>query len=291
MSVVELTRTGWGFAPGDTIVSGLRAWACLGGGRRCESWLAWSMAWWMPVVLKLPRPGLVDDPETRADLAHEAGVTAGLAHPGVQRRYHAVLDAAVPYLLSEYVEGPTLDVSLDQDGPLEPAEVALLGMQLAGALRYLHGRGLVHLDLKPSNVCLRDGRPVLIDFGIARPIGTRRRSGAPRGSAPFMAAEQCRDEAAVPATDLFALGALLFEAATGEHAFHPRRLGGEWLYPQLAGIGPDPLPGPLGELIARLLDPEPAARPADATEVLWALARTLPEGTRLWPDWLDTRLP
>src|SRR2546423_14449843 len=86
MSVVELTRTGWGFAPGDTIVSGLRAWACLGGGRRCESWLAWSMAWWMPVVLKLPRPGLVDDPETRADLAHEAGGTAGLAHPGVQRR-------------------------------------------------------------------------------------------------------------------------------------------------------------------------------------------------------------
>jgi len=162
MSVVELTRTGWGFAPGDTIVSGLRAWACLGGGRRCESWLAWSMAWWMPVVLKLPRPGLVDDPETRADLAHEAGVTAGLAHPGVQRRYHAVLDAAVPYLLSEYVEGPTLDVSLDQDGPLEPAEVALLGMQLAGALRYLHGRGVVHLDLKPSNVCLRAGRPVVI---------------------------------------------------------------------------------------------------------------------------------
>src|SRR5438552_2866946 len=139
MGVVELTRTGWDFAPGDTIVRGLRAWAFLGGGRRCESWLAWSESWWMPVVLKLPRLGLVDDPETRADLAHEAEVTAGLAHPGIQRRYAAVLDISVPYLLSEYVEGPTLAASLEQDGPLGPAEVALLGMQLAGALRYLHG--------------------------------------------------------------------------------------------------------------------------------------------------------
>ena len=287
MSVVDVIRTGWGFAPGDTVVTGVRAWARLGGGRRCETWLGWSTAWWMPVVLKLPRPGLTDDPDTRADLAHEAEVTAGLAHPGVQRRYSAVLDAGVPYLLSEYVEGPTLDTSLAQDGPLEPAEVALLGMQLAGALRYLHGRGVVHLDLKPSNVCLREGRPVLIDFGIARPAGTRRRPGAPRGSAPFMAPEQCRDDAAMPATDLFALGALLFEAATGEHAFHPRRLGGEWLYPQLAGTVPARLPGPLGELITALLESDPVRRPSTATEVLWALAGTLPPGTRLWPDWLS----
>jgi serine/threonine protein kinase len=287
MSVVEVTRTGWGFAPGETVVTGLRAWALLGGGRRCETWLAWSTAWWMPVVLKLPRPALVADPQTRGDLANEAEVTAGLAHPGVQRRYAAVLDADLPYLLSEYVEGPTLDTSLAQDGPLAPAEVALLGMQLAGALRYLHGRGIVHLDLKPSNVCLRDGRPVVIDFGIARAAGTRRRAGAPRGSAPFMSAEQCRDDPATPAADLFALGALLFEAATGDHAFHPRRLGTEWLYPQLAGTGPEPLPGALGEVIGRLLEPEPARRPADATAVLWALAATLPPGAELWPAWLD----
>src|SRR5256885_14469009 len=139
---------------------------------------------------------------------------------------------------------------------MEPAEVALLGLQLAGALRYLHGRGVVHLDLKPSNVCLREGRPVLIDFGIARCAGTLRRRGALRGSAPFMAPEQCRDEAARPATDLFALGAVLFEAATGEHAFHPRRLGDDWLYPQLAGRRPVPLAGPLGGVGRRVLHPE-----------------------------------
>jgi serine/threonine protein kinase len=280
-------KTTWGYAPGDPIVAGLRAWAALGGGRRCETWLAWSTVRWMPVVVKVPRPELVDDAETRADLTQEVAMTAGLAHPGVQRLYAANLDADLPYLMSEYVEGPTLAASLAQDGPLETEEAVLLGMQLAGALRYLHGRDVVHLDLKPSNVCLRDGRPVVIDFGIARRAGERRRSGAPRGSAPFMAPEQCRDEPAGPATDLFALGALLFEAATGEHAFHPRRLGSEWLYPQLAGVLPRPLPGELGDLVRRLLHPEPARRPVDATAVLRALAAALPPGAQpLWPDWL-----
>jgi len=288
MSVVETTRTGWGYAPGDTMATGLRSWARLGGGRRCETWLAWSTTWWMPVVMKVARPELVDDPDTRADLVHEMEVAAGLAHPGVQRLYAGAVDADPPHLLFEYVEGPTLDTCVDREGPLDQVEILLLGMQLAGALRYLHGRGVVHLDLKPSNVCLRDGRPVLIDFGIARPAGTLRRPGAPRGSAPFMAPEQCRDEAATPATDLFALGAVLFEATTGEHAFHPRRLCEQWRYPQLEGAPPR-LPGALGDLVARLLQPVPGLRPASATEVLWELARALPPGAEgLWPAWLDS---
>jgi eukaryotic-like serine/threonine-protein kinase len=279
--------TGWTYAPGDALAADLLAWQALGGGRRCQTWLAWSTARWIPVVVKLPRPSLVDDPQTRADLAHEAAVTAGLAHPGVPRLYEARLDADPPYLVSEYVEGPTLAGSIAQDGPLDEAETVLLGLQIAGALRYLHGRDLVHLDLKPSNVCLREGRPVLIDFGIARRTGERRRPGAPRGSAPFMAPEQCRDEPAVAATDLFALGALLFEAATGEHAFHTRRLGSEWLYPQLAGIMPRTLPGALGAVISHLLDPEPAGRPAGAAETMWALAGALPAGAEpLWPAWV-----
>jgi serine/threonine protein kinase len=287
-TVTASPRTGWGFSPGATIHAGLRAWQPLGGGRRCETWLAWSTDRWMPVVVKLPRPGLVDDPETRADLAHENAMTAVLAHPGVQRLYAAALDADPPYLVSEYVEGPTVSASVAEDGPLDPTETRLLGMQIAGALRYLHGGDVVHLDLKPSNVCLREGRPVLIDFGIARRVGQERRSGAPRGSAPYMAPEQCRDEPAAPATDLFALGALLFEAATGEHAFHPRRLGLEWLYPQLAGVLPRPLPGDLGAVVARLLEPEPAARPAGAEEVMWQLAAGLPPDVEaLWPAWLS----
>src|SRR5205823_4670951 len=110
---------------------------------------------------------------------------------------------------------------------------------------------------------LRDGRPVLIDFGIARRPGQRRRTGAPRGSPPYMAPEQCLGGPAVPATDLFALGTVLFEAVTGQRAYHPRREGTGWAgrrgdawawwYPQLAGIHPERAPGPLGGVIRWLI--------------------------------------
>ncbi|GII20969.1 serine/threonine-protein kinase [Planosporangium mesophilum] len=286
-AVVE--RTTWAYRPGAPLVAELRAWASLGGGRRCETWLAWSPARWCPVVVKLPRPDLVGDVSTRADLLHEAEMMAALSHPGVQRFYEADPDADLPYLISEYVEGPSLSDSLARYGPLPGDEVVLLGLQIAAALRYLHGAGVVHLDLKPGNVCLRDGRPVVIDFGIARRPGERRRHGAPTGSPPYMAPEQCRDEPASPATDLFALGAVLFEAATGEHAFHPRRAADGWSYPQLTGAPADRLPGPLGELVERLLDPDPARRPADAAAVLRSLTEALPAGVEPpWPEWVDS---
>jgi serine/threonine protein kinase len=269
------------------IVGGLRAWAPLGGGRRCETWLAWSPERWCPVVVKLPRAGLAADADTRTDLAREAAMVGGLAHPGVQRLYAAELAGEVPYLVFEYVEGPTLDSSIAAEGPLPADEAVLLGLQVAAVLRYLHGSGVVHLDLKPSNVCLRDGRPVLIDFGIARAPGLTRCPGAPKGSPPYMAPEQCRDEPATPSTDLFALGALLYEAVTGEHAFHPRRDAGGWSYPQLSAPVAT-TPGPLGSLIGWLLEPDPGRRPADAATVLRALAGALPAGTEgAWPDWVD----
>jgi serine/threonine protein kinase len=264
-----------------------QAWAPLGGGRRCQTWLAWSPERWCPVVVKSPRPGLAADPDTRTDLAREAAMVGALAHPGVQRLYAAELADEVPYLVFEYVEGPTLDSSIAADGPLPADEAVLLGLQVTAVLRYLHGTGVVHLDLKPSNVCLRDGRPVLIDFGIARASGQRRAKGAPKGSPPYMAPEQCRDEPATPATDLFALGAVLYEAVTGEHAFRPRRDADGWSYPQLTGSVGD-LPGPLGGLVGWLLEADPAQRPADATTVLRELAGALPAGTEgAWPDWVD----
>jgi hypothetical protein len=103
-----------------------------------------------------------------------------------------------------------------------------------------------------------------------------------------MAPEQCRDEPAAAVADLFALGATLFEALTGERAFHARRLGAEWLYPQLTGVLPRALPGALGALVTRLLRPEPGNRPAGAAAVLRELDGAMPVGTApLWPDWLE----
>lgn len=287
MTVTPTPGRFWRHAPGDRIAADLYAWAPLGGGRRCESWLAFSRRRWTPVVVKLPRPELTADPQTLADLRQEAEMMAGLTHPGVQRLYDARLDEPVPYLVSEYVEGPTLRASIAEQGPLDVADAALLGLQLAGVLGYLHRSDVVHLDVKPHNVALRDGRPVLLDFGIARRPGQPRRAGAPLGSPPYMAPEQCRDEPARCATDIFALGALLFEAVTGDHPFHPRRTADGWSFPQLCEPATTTdLPAPLRAPLARLLDPVPARRPADGA-VLRLLADLVDATDRLWPDWVD----
>jgi serine/threonine protein kinase len=208
------------WAAGQELAPGLLAWVLLGDGRRCETWLAWDLGRCCPVAVKLPRPG---PGATRAvtALAQEAQVGGATAHPGIRRLLEARLDQSLPHLVFEYVEGPTLDDALADDGPFHPVDVLLTGMQLAAALGHLHGRGLAHLDLKPGNVVLRDGRPVLIDLGLARPVGEPPAGGHRHGSPPWMAPEQVRRHPASPGMDLFALGAVLYELATGTQAFEP----------------------------------------------------------------------
>jgi serine/threonine protein kinase len=236
-----------------------------------------------------------------AALAGEAQVAGSTAHPGVRRLLESRLDQPLPHLVFEYVEGPTLDDALADDGPFRPVDVLLVGMQLAAALGHLHGRGLAHLDVKPGNVVLRDGRPVLIDLGLARPLGEAPAGRHRRGSPPWMAPEQVRREPASPGMDLFALGAVLFELATGTPAFDPADHGPpERRWPQLAGPPPPAssrnpeVPAAVDQAVAALLAPEPAARPASAAQVLTLLATAMPvdaaEEDRLWPTWATGRL-
>jgi serine/threonine protein kinase len=289
----------WSWSPGDELATGLLAWALLGDGRRCETWLAWDLGRWCPVAVKLPRPG--QGARAVSGLAAEAQVAAAVAHPGIRRLLDDRLDQPRPHLVFEYVEGPTLDDALAGEGPFHPVDVLLVGMQLAAALGHLHGRGLAHLDLKPGNVVLRDGRPVLIDLGLARPVGEAPAGGHRRGSPPWMAPEQVRRRPASPGMDLFALGAVLFELATGTQAFDPAGTGPparRW--PQLAGPAPrararsPEIPAAVDRAVAALLAPDPADRPAAAGQALSLLSGAMPadaaEEDRLWPAWATRRL-
>jgi serine/threonine protein kinase len=289
----------WNWPPGHELAPGLLAWALLGDGRRCETWLAWDLGRWCPVAVKLPRPG--QPARAVAALAQEAQVAGSTAHPGIRRLLEARLDQPLPHLVFEYVEGPTLDDALATDGPFHPTDVLLAGMQLAAALGHLHGRGLVHLDVKPGNVVLRDGRPVLIDLGLARPLGEPPAGGHRRGSPPWMAPEQVRRRPASPAMDLFALGAVLYELATGSPAFEVADQGPpERRWPQLTGPPPAPssrnpeVPAALDAAVTALLAPDPARRPASAAEALALLEAALPADAakedRLWPSWATPRL-
>ena len=259
----------WRCVPGETQLGDCVVVERLGVGHRTETWLAWSRPLWCPVVLKLLRPGQVAHPRALATLQREVDALDGVTHPALPRLVEQHLRADVPHLLTEYVDGPTLAEVVDDDGPLRPRDVARLGAQLLPALAVLHARGLAHLDVKPENVLLRDGRPVLVDLGSSRPLGTRQPPGRPVGTVGYAAPEM---EACAPvsaAMDLFGLGAVLAEALTGV-PFTER--------PTLTRSRVTPL-------VRRLVADDPAHRGTTAG-ALEALADAC-GADRPWPEWLN----
>lgn len=291
-------ESSWACRVGEELLPGLWAWALLGDGRRCETWLAWSRRHWGPVAVKLPRPEQVDQRSRRA-LAREAAVVRSLAHPSIQRLLDARVHDPVPHLVFEYIEGPTLACLLDDRGALPPGDVVRLGLQVGSALHYLHQLGLAHLDVKPQNIAVRDGRAVVLDFDLARKVGEREREsrphsrGRPRGSPPYMAPEQVRRAPASAAMDVFGLGATLYEAATDRMAFEVSGKGGEMKYPQLE-CPPPPIrsfkpriPLAFDRAIGALLAPNPADRPRSMLEAMGLLVQAMPPRQRgLWPKWV-----
>jgi serine/threonine protein kinase len=241
---------------GAELVEDCLAWDRLGVGQRCETWLAWSTRLWSPVVVKLPRPHQLDHPRARRSLGREVAALAANLHPGLPALYSDGTGAAAPYVVVEHVDGPALDDDVADRGPLAALDAAVLGWQLLAALRAVHARGLAHVDVKPENVVLRDGRPVLIDFGSARALGAAQPAGHLIGSAGYAAPDL---EAGAPisaAMDVYGVGVTLHEALTGLPCFEPDR-------PARERPAPAALPeSGLCDLIMAMLAPQPEGRPS-----------------------------
>ncbi len=244
-------------------------------GGTAEVWRAWDEREHRPVAAKILHAHLLPDDESRSRLTDEARAVAGLAHPGIIR----VLDidpGPAPAVILELVEGEPLSARLQREGPLSTREAASIAAALADALYHAHTRGVVHRDVKPGNVLLgNDGRPRLIDFGIARILGEaaerRTETGMVMGTLRYMAPEQLAGEPVTPRADLYGLGAVLFEMLTGAPPY-PAPSPAELIEQQAAGppalAGTDPV---VARLTRACLARNPADRPRHAGLVAAAL--------------------
>lgn len=276
----------WNFPADEEVVPGRLAIRRLGGGHRYEAYLGWDAGLFAPVVLKLVRPGLVDDLATLRGLEREARTLDRLNHPVVVRRFGAVLDGPRPHLVLEHLDGPRLSTLLRKHGTLALEQLLPLALELCSALHYLALERTVHLDIKPGNIIM-GAPPRLIDLSIARTVAEAARLDHPVGTDAYMAPEQCDPpRTGVPGipADMWGLGATLFEAAAGYLPFPAVSGSGdvreEWS--QLSA-SPRPLPrsvpAAVGKLVTACLEPKPADRPepAELAYQLEPLVAALPQ--------------
>ncbi|MER6982794.1 serine/threonine-protein kinase, partial [Streptomyces carpinensis] len=284
--------------PGDPQqIGAYRLLARLGAGGMGQVYLARSDRG-RTVAVKLVRRELAQQEEFRARFRQEVQAARRVGGHWTAPVLDADTEAAVPWVATGYVAGPSLQQVVGHDhGALPERSVRILAAGLAGALKDIHAAGLIHRDLKPSNVLVTIDGPRVIDFGIARALetvtdGGLTRTGALVGSPGFMAPEQVRGDRVTPACDVFCLGSVLAYAATGALPFGTSDSGVHALMYRIAEEEPDlqTLPEGIADLVRTCLKKDPAARPT----LDWILERTGAEDTladgRLREPWLPGAL-
>ncbi|MFC5997803.1 serine/threonine-protein kinase [Quadrisphaera sp. GCM10027208] len=173
------------------------------------------------VAVKVLRPHVAGDPEARRRLAREVDTLRRVRSPRVAAVLDADVDCDTPYVVTEYVPAPPLDVHVREHGPLDAERLAALGDGLGEALAAVHEAGVVHRDLKPGNVLMLDGEPVVIDFGIAHVADDVRltSTGLVMGTPGYLSPEVVAGEPVTPATDWWGWAATMAFAATGRPPF------------------------------------------------------------------------
>lgn len=238
------------------------------------------------VAVKVLHPHLSNALKNRQRFAREARTIEALRHDGILRIFdYSGEDADQCYIVTELIRGDTLKDFLHKRGLLPSELVALMGIKIAQGLAFAHAAGVVHRDIKPENVMIsEDGTIKLMDFGIARFLeeSAITMTGSLIGSPAYMSPEQVLEKTPDTRSDIFSLGAMLFNLVTGHRAFpgsnpsvilkkviegdHARILE---LQPSVAGA--------LAELIEQMLSPNPDDRPSDAQEIVVRLQYLLEE--------------
>lgn len=261
------------------------------------------------MALKLLRRDMCNDPRKVKRFKQEATTVARVKHPNLVNVHGFGIVDGTPYLCMEYVEGDSLDMILDADGPLPQARVVLAGKQIAAALGFLHEHGIVHRDVKPSNVIgTADGVFKLADFGLAKlTIATDAdtdsesgdtspqsltQTGAVIGTPAYMSPEQSTGGAVDSRSDIYSLGCLLFELSTGKPPFEAQSH-----YEMLAQHLKAPVPSisdtagtrfdnvRLDQLVQKCLAKDPAARPQTMSEVVAELEECQSAPAETMPAW------
>jgi eukaryotic-like serine/threonine-protein kinase len=255
-SLNGVLREGAAIAPGYEVLSHLSR------GRALDVYDAWSMERDCRCITKIVRPDR-QAPRVRRRLTREGELLLGLTHPHIVRAYE-LRRRPRTVLILETLDGETVEHMIETaPRRLAIADVAHLGLQLCSAIGYLHGHGFLHLDMKPSNVIVQTGQARVIDLSLCRRPGP-----LPRGSGtpPYLSPEQACGGRGDITTDVWGIGATLYEAATGARPFPD---AGPGRYPQLARQAPSVTdsrraPAAFTALIAACLSPEPSDRPTVA---------------------------
>ncbi|SRR5579875_442574 len=226
------------------------------------------------VAVKALHPSMAEEANARRRLAREVETMRRVRSRYVAQVLGADLDGEPPYIVTRYVPGLTLEAVVGAGGPLTQGALARLARGLAEALAAVHAAGVVHRDLKPGNVMISDGEPVVIDFGIAHVPETTRltMTGMFMGTPGYLAPEVIEGKESGPACDIHSWAATVAFAATGRPPFGTGPYEGVFYRIVHGQPDLDALPEPLRPMVMRALSRDPALRPSAAELAGWAAA-------------------
>jgi eukaryotic-like serine/threonine-protein kinase len=247
----------------------------LGRGGMASVFLARDQALGRPVAVKVLSESIDGDPVSRERFLREARLAARLSHPNVVKVFDAGEADGKPYIVMEYVPGETVAELLARRRRLSPAEAVDIIAQASQGIHHAHEHGLVHRDVKPQNLLVRDdGCVKVVDLGIARAAESTRltQRGTILGTAAYLSPEQAAGEEVTAAADVYALGAVLYQLLTGRSPYEFDSLA-ELAAKQSSGEIVPPrdldhsIPDPLEAVTMRALARDPRFRPASAAEL------------------------